>query len=277
MVRQLRSRPQYRCQRSVRVCLCGRLAPGHPAVRRGPAHDRHAQSADADLCRLFQRGRLYPRRPVHQLRRARCGFRRTRSLLRRERGHADHRRCHQQGQPATVVAQRLRRIGLYAPGLADRRPPSFPHRRRARRAERRPQHAHLRLGRAGSRGSASRVLPRRCHGRDRPQHVRARGLRLPVELPERPAHPRPVADRQRHAERGGLLRHLSGQRQRQLQWHLEQLSLLCQWRGRGQRHQPWILCPAARTVPRARGGERSCRDAQWRPSHRPGLDRQRHP
>lgn len=82
-----------------------------------------------------------------------------------------------------------------------------------------------------------------------------------------PTLPRSLRDRWRHAQRGWILRYIAGQRQRELQRHLERPSLICKRCRRRQRHQSRLLRPAAATVPGTGCSERTDRARQWRSAH----------
>ena len=143
-------------------------------LQRRAAHDRPPAARGAEIRRLLRRRRLHPRRPVRVLRRARPRPHRQGDLLRRQRGHADHRRRDRQGPAGAAFAHRLCGRRLHPPGLAERRPPLLPLRRRVRRDQPRPQHPHLCLGSPGPRRApAGRRLPGRDR-RHRPQPVHPR-------------------------------------------------------------------------------------------------------
>ena len=127
---------------------------------------------------------------------------------------AHHQRRHQpRGGGAHLPHRRTSGSGLHPPGLDHRRPPLLPARRRAGRAELRPQHQDLHLGPDRPRRAGDHGLPPGPDAGHRPPAVHPRQLRLPVELPRRPAHPGDQGHPDRAAHRGRASSTSSRQRQ----------------------------------------------------------------
>ena len=227
-----------------------RLRRRHRDLLGRAALSRPGRPGQPGLCGLPQRDDLHSRHPVRGLQRARHGPPGERGLLQLQRvNKLNIIDVTDKANSIADLPDPVQRCVLHPPGLAHRGSALLLARRRTGRAELRPQHPDpdLRRHRSG-RAPTGRLLRRAVHV-DRSQPLHPPGLRLRGELPRGAADPRSRRSRLRHVDRGGLLRHLPQQRQRQFQRRLERLPLLRQRHRRRQRDRAGSVHPAPGTRP----------------------------
>ena len=172
LVQRLSPRAQYRHQRRQRL----RLWCGHQQLFGRPPHGGYQHADRPGFGGLFQRRRVYPRRPMRELSRPRPRPPRRRDLLQLEHRHAHRRGRDEQGRPQSIVKDGLCRGQLYPPRLADRGPRPFSDGRRGGRNVVRAQHADLYLGRVEPRRPVAYRNVYGLHAGDRPTTNTSRAI-----------------------------------------------------------------------------------------------------
>ncbi len=254
-LRRHRQRPQHRHQRRDRLRL-HRRRPSAGTARPVPAActwstSRHPVSAG--LRRLLLRRRLHPRHAVRRLPGPDTEHAGDEICFSLERGHRHHHRRDQQGgagadSPARTTPAAATPIRAGSPKTSATSCSTTSSTSRTSATTPTPTSGMSRQSRARRRSSAT--SPRRPPAIDHNLYVKGE-LRLPGELPQRPADPRARRPREAQLTQVGYFDIYPANNDGELQRRLERLSVLRERQHRRERHRAGALRPAPEPVHRA--------------------------